>query len=294
MKKNTGLVIVIIILGILILGLGGYIVYEHRDSNRHDENVTQQNPDNESNDTLKLDNDKEWVYDATYDLKTDRESYYGYSDHSKLIQASDLVVPYININSDSAKKANEEIYRLYENLIHTFNDNLKNEVSFTLVHYQTYFNDNVVSVVIITESSGTDVSVEKYYTYNFNLDNGNLLTYQDGYQFAGFDDSHITSLVNQSITSTLKSRYSNLTDFDTYNAKSIDHYNTSVEDGTIQFFIDKNKKLMLHSYLIGFYHPTTKEWLEFRLIPSNDEWKLYFKGSTLQNNKKYHIRYSCA
>ena len=47
---------------------------------------------------------------------------------------------------------------------------------------------------------------------------------------------------------------------------------------------DKNKKLMLHSYLIGFYHPTTKEWLEFRLIPSNDEWKLYFKGSTLQNN----------
>ena len=27
-----------------------------------------------------------------------------------------------------------------------------------------------------------------------------------------------------------------------------------------------------------------KEWLEFRLIPSNDEWKLYFKGSTLQNN----------
>lgn len=47
---------------------------------------------------------------------------------------------------------------------------------------------------------------------------------------------------------------------------------------------DKNKKLMLHSYLIGFYNPTTKEWLEFRLIPSNDEWKLYFKGSTLQNN----------
>ena len=47
---------------------------------------------------------------------------------------------------------------------------------------------------------------------------------------------------------------------------------------------NKNKKLMLHSYLIGFYHPTTKEWLEFRLIPSNDEWKLYFKGSTLQNN----------
>lgn len=47
---------------------------------------------------------------------------------------------------------------------------------------------------------------------------------------------------------------------------------------------EKNKKLMLHSYFIGFYHPTTKEWLEFKLMPSDKEWKKYFEGSTLQNN----------
>ena len=69
--------------------------------------------------------DKDWVYDADYELPTDVDSFYGYSDQSKLIQVSDLVVPYINIDSEDAKAANDEIYGIYENLIKEFNEDAK-------------------------------------------------------------------------------------------------------------------------------------------------------------------------
>ena len=118
---------------------------------------------------------RKYKCNATLDLPTNKESYYGFSDHSKLISASDLVVPYINIDSNDAKKANKEIYELYENLIKKFNENLKDEIWFTLVEYKTYTNDNIISVVITTESSGTGPTIYDYYTYNFNLNNGKIL-----------------------------------------------------------------------------------------------------------------------
>lgn len=128
MKNNKGLVIITIILGVLVVLMVGYIVYDK---------VLNQNNNSESkenkNSVSKLNSSKDWVYDADYDLPTNKESYYGFSDHSKLISASDLVVPYINIDSDDAKKANKEIYELYENLIKKFNENLKDEIWFTLV-----------------------------------------------------------------------------------------------------------------------------------------------------------------
>ena len=102
MKNNKGLVIITIILGVLVVLMGGYIVYDK---------VLNQNNNSESkenkNSVSKLNSSKDWVYDADYNLHTNKESYYGFSDHSKLISASDLVVPYINIDSDDAKKSKQ-------------------------------------------------------------------------------------------------------------------------------------------------------------------------------------------
>lgn len=76
------------------------------------------------------------MYDALYDLPTDKESYCIAMDYNTMncletAYASDLIVPYININSDDAKIANQEIYELYEELIDIFNENSDYGVWFT-------------------------------------------------------------------------------------------------------------------------------------------------------------------
>lgn len=246
MKNNKGLVIITIILGVLVVLMGGYIVYD-KVLNQNNNSESKENKESK-NSVSKLNNSKDWVYDADYDLPTNKESYYGFSDHSKLISASDLVVPYINIDSDDAKKANKEIYELYENLIKKFNENLKDEIWFTLVEYKTYTNDNIISVVITTESSGTGPTTYDYYTYNFNLNNGKLLSYKEAYNITGFTESNIEDKVIRVITDALMEIYLGSTeekysDFYTDNNKNSNNYKTSVDNDTIRFFIDENKKL---------------------------------------------------
>ena len=161
-KNNKGvisllIVIIIILLVLCVLFARGTISFNSNETIDNDinENVNDNNNNDNNDNILKLDSSKEWVYDADYNLPTNKESYYGYSDHTKLISASDLVLPYINIDSADAKKVNQEIYKLYEDLITKFNENLKEEIWFTLVEYETYTNNNIISVVITTESAGT-------------------------------------------------------------------------------------------------------------------------------------------
>lgn len=228
MKNNNGLIIVTVILSVLviILGvlLGGYIV------------------NNSNNVVSKLDNTKEWVYDANYDLKTDKESYYVY-DNTKLISKSDLIVPYINIDSDEAKEINQEIYKIYEDLIDKFNKNLKEEIWFTIVNYKTYIKNDILSVVITTESAGTSVPIFDYYTYNFDLKNGKLLSYKDVYKLLEFDEKSINNKANNAIENALSKEYTDGTNFEIYKNQSINNYKTSVNENTIKYFIDENQKL---------------------------------------------------
>jgi len=247
-KNNKGIialliVFIVILSALCILFATGTISFNSIRAN--DTEINEIVDDNNNNETRvsKLESNKEWIYDANYNLPTNKESYYGHSDHSQLIKASDLVVPYININSDDAKKANQEIYKLYEDLINKFNENLKDEIWFTLVEYKTYTNDNIISVVITTESAGTDVPMYNYYTYSFNLENGKLLSYNDAYKNVGLNEKDVTDKAINAVTNALREKYSNGDDFDTYNNKSINNYKVSISNNTIKFFIDRNKKL---------------------------------------------------
>lgn len=239
-KKNTGLKVLVITLSVLVVSLLGYIIYDKILNNNKEIETNNE----VTNRVSKLDDSKYWVHDANYNLPTTKESYYGGSDHTKLIKASDLVVPYININSFDATKKNQEIYKLYEELIAKFNANLKGEIFFTLVEYQTYISNNVLSIVIRTESAGTDIPLYEYYTYSFNLNTGNLLTYEETYKMVGFTANDIDNETSKAITKALKEIYpSTETDFETYNQKSINNYKTSINSDTIRFFVNDNNKL---------------------------------------------------
>ena len=106
-QKSTGVYVVVIILCLLVLGLGGFIVYDKVLSKNDNSNKSSTEKTETKTNSLvsKLDKDKDWVYAAEYEKKVtvdyydlNRERYY----------LSDVVVPYFNIDSSFAKEANEE------------------------------------------------------------------------------------------------------------------------------------------------------------------------------------------
>ena len=61
-----------------------------------------------------INNDKEWIYDAEYTKTVNASSY---KTQSGTYYAKDIIVPYINIKSDYATSANNEIKKVFDDAI---------------------------------------------------------------------------------------------------------------------------------------------------------------------------------
>lgn len=121
-KKNTGLIVLVVILCLLVGGLGGYIICDKviNKDNDIDNNVVKD---------IRINTEKDYVYDADYSYDNKYTEFVRKDGNDKVINIdryglsvsgrigkqylSDLKVPYLNINSDYAKASNEEIKKIY-------------------------------------------------------------------------------------------------------------------------------------------------------------------------------------
>jgi hypothetical protein len=245
-KKPTGLVIIIVI---LVLSFGGYIYYKnfyHKVVKEKSVSETTQS----SKYVKKITDEKFWVYDSEYNVKFDSDSYETSYD---TYYAKDIVVPYININSADAQKANQSIEKLYNQSVTIYNKGVSDKINYVnQCNYRfTIIKDKFLSVVLTIGYGGTGIVHPEYYTYNFDLYTGKLVSYQDVYKLAGLTENNIKEKVVSAITNVMKEQmssfttadYPNGTNFDTYNNESINNYNDSVTNNAISYFIDSNNKL---------------------------------------------------
>ena len=253
-KKNTGLYVLIVILCLLVLALGGYIVY---DKCLNDKPVAPEVKPATNESVSKSDDTKDWVYDAEYTKNVTADSY---STYYKTYYAKDIVVPYINVNSSYATTANSEIKNVFNDAIEAYNDGVSGGVVYIdECGYKKYVDENTLSVVLAYGVGGYDMVYPKYYTYNINLNTGNQLSYEEAYTIAGMNSSDIDSRVESAITKVMKEKLKDLkdpkkdtgdggyypdgTNFDTYNNESIKNYKKTVSDNTLKYFLSDNGKL---------------------------------------------------
>lgn len=171
---------------------------------------------------------------------------------------SDMKIPFINIKSNDAKKTNEEISTLYEEVLNNYKEHIDKILPwFITIDYEYFTHDQIGSVIITSVSGGSDISHPHYLTYNFNLNNGNLLTYQEVYRLLGYTSDEIDQKIQNEITVIIKEElkkdpltdtgdgayYPDGTNFETYNNESIDNYRNSLKDNSIRYFIDNDKRL---------------------------------------------------
>lgn len=257
-KVSLGTVICIFIIFLLLIVICG-MYFNYNNKNDVKENVISTKQENNINaneiisnnitsdesaekQSIKIDDNKELVYDANYSYKNfSNESYYSES-MNKTYSLKDINVPYINIDSEDASSANKEIKALFEELAESFEQEYNDTKTwYWIASYQTYTRGNLLSVVITIESGGTDVEQYKYYTYNFNLDTLKLYSYEEAYKLAGFNSSNINVKVQESIK-----KCEIITQFEeditTYIQKSINNYTNAVKDKSINYFFDENNE----------------------------------------------------
>ena len=201
--------------------------------------------ENENKLVSKIDNTKDWVYDAEYTKNVTADSYTAAG--GSTFYAKDIVVPYININSSYAGKANTEIKKVFNSAISTYNEGVSNKLDYVdECNYKKYNSNNNISVVLTFGVGATDVVHPQYYTYNINLKTGNELTYEEVYKIAGFSSNNIESKVETAITKFMKEKLNfepDKNNFDTYNNETIANYKKSINDNTLKYFLDNNGKL---------------------------------------------------
>lgn len=177
---------------------GGYYLNDYQ-------NKSNKNSIEKGNQNIKVDNKKDYVYDATYDydktnyeiathdrfnednetnsefniLKIDRSKSKNYFD--------DLNVPYININTTDAKKVNAEIKNLFSEYVNKVEKDVipalngETDDLFPVLHidYKTYVDDNYLSIVIEHGEDGTSAPSYNFIGYVFNLKDGSLVKLSD-------------------------------------------------------------------------------------------------------------------
>lgn len=241
---------------IIIAMIGFFIGYTISKPN-NDNTPINNTQENETKTVSKKDSEKDWVYDAEYEKNVSVTSYKTYFG---TYYVNDIIVPYLNIDSEYANTSNNEIKTIFDEAIDTYNKGVNDEITYIdECNYKSYINNNNLSVLLTYGIGATSKVQPKYYTYNINLTTGNKLSYEEAYKFAGFTSDNIESKVENAITNIMKEKlkgtkdptketgngsyYPEGTNFDTYNTQSINNYKKTINDNTIKYFLDSNGKL---------------------------------------------------
>lgn len=221
---------------------------------------------------IKIDYNRDYVYDAGYHNDNKYKEYdycdgittYTHDGFDVLIcdkgsmRLSNLVVPYINIKSNDAYRVNRELKDLYDEyagMFDAFYEDLESGNGGSLVlGYYSFLSDNVLSVVIIYGYQITDVLYPDYKIYNFDLDNGDLLEYNELIELLDIDVESIYSSVFNNISN-------NDLGFDIFYDETIDNFKSSIDNGNILCYVNDNGFL---EYIVKLYVPSGRGYIHHR------------------------------
>ncbi len=257
-KKNNPVLVVIMIL--IIIGCIVWMIYYLSSQGiidvpffNNNNNVTENDNNNNSNSSIKIDDTKEYVYQAEYGSAELTATSYTL-ENGEEINAEDLTVPYINIKSADATTANTELKELYEDLVKKFNDNSQTKTEATTVKYSSYTTNNILSVVVETKTLSTTTTYD-YYTYNFDLTTGNNVTYTELISKTNLTEDSIKTDVKEILNtyihnicaedSTDTNKDCNGT-FDKLLETSLESYNQNVTDNSLKYYLNSDLYVVLN------------------------------------------------
>ena len=199
--------------------------------------------------SIKIDESVNYITDLTLDTGSLPDSYYN-QEEDKTYYLNNLNFPYININEEIKKLADQAI-QIYTLGVLGGLDRVDEST------YSYYVNNNILSIVIIYSVNYNTPSDRGYYTYNFDLTTGNKVDFKKIYTSLGNSEDGINDKVNRAIkkymddldNSTSYSLYNHTQGYmgeDSYTAsltKAYETYKESITNNTIKYYIDDSKNI---------------------------------------------------
>lgn len=272
-KSNGAFAFIVVLFIIIILGLLGFLAFQKGmlDSifkpKEEEPIITEPEPIQEPEPVFEpqfinetnLDGVKDKFIDASY--RMDGLDYYN----------NYIKVPYINMDSDDAKKVNNEIiakFKEYANISaeykKTNEDAFMNYIpgndyvqKYLLVYYQKIVNGDIVSLLFNEINSDGVTPVWNHYAYNFNLKTGKLMDLAELESMLTVDDKQMNAALETYIpqlTTKLTSAEGKAKYEDKINAfKTLQKYYNNLKDGEgIGYYVDGAKRInVITSIYVG-------------------------------------------
>lgn len=268
-EVGTNYGILVIILFSIVCFLIDYILIDRSinkkvvNTSQISEEINDQVDINKKDKNIKIDYNRDYVYDAGYHNNNKYKDYdycdgkttYTHDGFDVIIcdkgsmRLSNLVVPYINIKSNDAYRVNRELKDLYDEYASRFDDfyiDLESEnAGSEVLNYYSFVSDKVLSVVVIYGYQQTDILYPDYKVYNFDLNTGSLIDYDDLIQLLNVDTDLVYFNVSDNIAN-------NDFDFDIFYDETINEFNHSISNGNVLCFVDNDGVL---EYIVKVYVP---------------------------------------
>lgn len=109
-------------------------------------------------------------------------------------------IPYLNINSEKAKKINQEITDIFSNKVKENKNSSNSGEKIYTVDYAAFVNQNVLSLIIkssLKEKTNAQRIIIKTYTYN--LASNELITLKEMLTIKGIDINNTQKIINDEI-----------------------------------------------------------------------------------------------
>lgn len=254
------IIITILIVGVIVYGYGYFLkkaknqekvnveetkttnVVKENKEEKEEKELEEEIKKEEIND-VKTYNKDEIVSNADYKNDLDKTSYKTLGDDTYSVK--DIIVPYIKMESKEIEKINTEIKAIYQDLVLKFKGfaNEEETMGYVKSSYDTYLNDNVLSVVLTIEEGETYLPIYTYYTYNIDLSTLKQLSYAEVCDKFNYENTKIENKLKEIIST--QEEIEGLDDESKTNSinRSIDYYKKEKENNTLNYYIDDNKKI---------------------------------------------------
>ena len=237
--KSKKTVVKIIIL-ILIVALSNQIIYHIYYKPKYVLNT--------DNLLVKIDEDKDYIYDGNYNANFSSDSYI--TEIGNKYYSKNLKVPVFNIKSDVVTEANKYLKEIYMDAVEKFNQGIIDKSTYVNFNYEKYENKNMIGVMVKYEVGDVGPTNPFYCAYIFDRKTGNIIKYDKAYELAGFTKSDIDKKVKAAIKNEINNQigdnpevYPEGESIDTYVEKSYKSYLNTKKYNTIEYILDSDNKL---------------------------------------------------
>ena len=187
-----------------------------------------------------------YVYDSAYTPTNPADGYFLGNDYHDI---NEIIVPYININSNEATQVNEKIHSFYDQAVTKYNEYASSKNGYINVDYKYYMNKNVLSIIIEQIEGGNGIAQKQFYTCNYDLVKDKILTFDEVYKSIGFTDETIDLTVKYEIeNSSFYKIYGSLFNEETIKTSidaTFEDYSTRKGANAVNYYIDSKGSMLI-------------------------------------------------